>query len=326
VKTLTVVAPVYNEEALVGLFYEALKEVLASLSDSYEATVIFVVDRSEDRTLEILREIAARDPQVVVLSLSSRFGHQMSLRAGLDHADGDAVITMDSDLEHPPDVIPVLLQRFEEGYEVVQAVRLDLPGSPLLKRKGSKLFYRLVNRLADVQIAESGADFRLLSARVVSIFREEIGERNQFLRGLVAWVGFLSCTVTYTPGQRSAGRSKYSLPRMIRLGVDGIVSFSRRPLQAAALFGMLFATVAFAFGIFTVITYFVSAHLPPGWATLAILVTFFSGIQLIFLGVIGEYIGTIFDEVKRRPHYLVDEAINLRHAAHGKVLSVPFGE
>jgi len=321
-RTLTVVAPVYNEQEVIRDFYEELRAVLASLAGRYEATMLFVVDRSEDRTLEILKKIAERDPNVQVLALSSRFGHQMSLLAGIDHADGDAVITIDSDLEHPPALIPQLLERFEEGHDVVQTVRVERSDTPFLKRTASKLFYRLINRLADVPVAESGADFRLLSARVASVFREEIRERNQFMRGLVAWVGFRTCYVEYVPGRRSAGRTKYSYATMLRLAVDGIVSFSRRPLQAAVYIGTLLATVGFAFGVFTVVRYFLSSNSPAGWATLSVLVTFFSGIQLIFLGLIGEYVGTIFDEVKRRPHYIVDEAINMRVNAAVKPDSV----
>jgi polyisoprenyl-phosphate glycosyltransferase len=314
-KTLTVVVPLYNEEEVVDSFHAELTAVLAGLSERYASTVLFVVDRSTDGTLDALRGIAAADDRVQVLALSSRFGHQMSLLAGIDHALTDVVVTMDGDLEHPPELIPTLLQRFEEGFDIVQATRLERPGTPFLKRKTSSLFYVLINRLAAIPITESGADYRLVSARVARVFRESIRERNQFVRGLTAWVGFPTTTVSYVPGLRSVGRTKYSYPRMLRLAIDGIVAFSRRPLQAAVYVGLLLATASFAFGMFTIVSYLVGSHFPAGWATLSVLVTFFSGIQLIFLGVIGEYIGTIFDEVKQRPHYIVEEAINVAAGA-----------
>lgn len=309
-KTLSIVTPVFNEEEVIETFYRELRAVLDSIADRYDATILFVVDRSTDRTLDILREIATSDRSVQVLALSSRFGHQMSLLAGIDHAYGDAVITMDSDLEHPPSLIPVMLEQFEHGYDVVQTARVERAGTPLLDRLSSRFFYRLINRVSNVPIAAAGADFRLISARVATVFRDEIRERNQFLRGLIAWAGFRSCQVAYAAGAREGGRPKYSFAKKLRLAIDGIVSFSKRPLQAAVYVGVLLATVSFALGVFSVVSYFTSARTPAGWATLSVLITFFSGIQLIFLGVIGEYIGTIFDEVKRRPHYLVDEAIN----------------
>jgi polyisoprenyl-phosphate glycosyltransferase len=310
VRTLTVVCPVYNEAEVLELFYAALKRTLDQLADRYDTSILFVVDRSEDDSLDILRRLAASDESVRVLAMSARFGHQMALVAGMDHSDSDAVILMDADLQHPPEVIPRLVERFQEGYDVVWTVRRDR-SSRRVKRTASRWFYRFINWVGDVHIHESSADFRLVSRRVVDVFRTQIRERNQFLRGLFAWVGFPSIGVPFDVGARPAGASKYSLARMVRFAFDGIVSFSKSPLQAAMYTGFLLGSLGFAFAIVIVAEFFASGDFPPGWATLAILITVFSGVQLFFLGVVGAYIGAIFDEVKARPHYVIQEAINM---------------
>jgi dolichol-phosphate mannosyltransferase len=310
-KTLTVVSPVYNEAEVIESFYRALRKALGSLAERYEWRILFVVDRSSDATLEILKRIAAVDLSVGILALSSRFGHQMSLLAGIAHADSDAVIMMDSDLQHPPSQIGALLERFEQGYDIVHTIRVDERELGLLKRLSARLFYRLINSLSKVPINESAADFRLISRRVARVFQTEIRERNQFLRGLFSWVGFKSIGVPFRVGTRAAGKSKYSLGRLIRFGMQGIVSFSKRPLQAAIVVGFVFAAFGFLNAVITFLQYFLYAALPSGWTTLAILISLFSGVQLIFLGIIGEYLGAIFDEVKARPHYIVEEKVNL---------------
>jgi polyisoprenyl-phosphate glycosyltransferase len=313
-KTLTVICPVFNEEEVIALFYRELKGVLATLAGRYSSSVLFVVDRSTDRTLDVLRGIAAQDPSVRILALSARFGHQHSLLAGMDHCDADIVIMMDSDLQHPPAVLPQLLDAHEAGYDVVYTYREDTTEIALLKRLSSRLFYRFLNAISPVPISESAADFRLLSRRVVDVFQQQIRERNLFLRGLVGWVGFKSVGITFQVHQRRAGQSKYYMRRMIRFGIDGIVSFSKKPLQAAVVVGAFFALLGCSIALVTLVQYFYLSSLPSGWTTLTILIAMFSGIQLIFLGIIGEYIGAIFDEVKRRPHYLVEEAINFSAA------------
>jgi polyisoprenyl-phosphate glycosyltransferase len=309
-KTLTVICPVYNEEEVISLFYRELKGVLEQLTTQYAPSILFVVDRCTDRTLEILRATADEDPDVRILALSSRFGHQRSLLAGIDHCDADIVIMMDSDLQHPPTLLPRMLAAFEAGYDIVHTVREDTDEIALLKRLSSKLFYRVLNTISQVPINESAADFRLLSRRVVEVFQKHIRERNLFLRGLVSWVGFKSVALSFQVGQRGAGKSKYSLSRMVRFGIDGIVSFSKRPLQAAIFVGVTFAMFGLLFALLTLIQYFYLSSLPSGWTTLAILISVFSGLHLIFLGIIGEYIGAIFDEVKSRPHYIIEEKIN----------------
>ncbi len=314
-KTVTVICPVYNEEAVIELFYLEVKAVLNGLTHLYQPGILFVVDRSQDTTLDILKRIAAIDPNVMILALSSRFGHQMSLLAGIDYSDTDAVIMMDSDLQHPPELLPIMLQEYEKGYDIVYTLRQDTPDINWFKRTSSKLFYRLINRISEVPINESAADFRLISRRVADLFRTQIRERNLFLRGMIGWIGFKTVTLSFQVRKRPAGKSKYSIRRMIRFGTDGVISFSKSPLQAAIVVGMAFAILGFVFALFTLVQYFLSRALPPGWATVTILLSIFSGIQLIFLGIIGEYIGAIFDEVKARPHYIVEEMINIKERA-----------
>lgn len=310
-KTLTVVAPVYNEAPVIEAFYAEVKQVLLGLEPAYRSRILFVVERSSDATLSIVKRIAAADDSVQVLALSSRFGHQMALLAGIDHAEGDAVVMLDSDLQHPPELIPELVREFENGSDIVHTLRLDGPGVNWFKRTSSRLFYRMFNRIADVPINESAADFRLISRRVADVFRYEIRERNQFLRGLFGWVGFRSAAVTFRARRRAAGETKYSTRRMVRLGIDGVVSFSKGPLQAATIIGFLFAAFGFALAFLTVVQYLNGTKFAAGNATLFVIISIFSGTQLICIGILGEYLGAIFDEVKRRPHYLVDEAINV---------------
>lgn len=311
-KTLTVICPVYNEEAVIEAFYKELSSVLETLKDRYACTVLFVMDQGTDSTFEILKSISQQNEAVQVLAMSGRFGHQMSLLAGLDHCNSDVAVMMDSDLQHPPGLIPVLLEKYEEGYDVVYTCREDNPNIGFLKQTTSRLFYRFINRISDVPIRESAADFRLVSRRVLSIFQTEIRERNQFLRGLFNWVGFDSAVVSFKVQERRAGESKYSMRRMLRFATDGIVSFSKKPLQAAILAGLCFAAFGFALTVLTIIQYFLYSSWPPGWATLVILMSVFSSTQLVFLGILGEYIGAIFDEVKARPHYIVREGLNIR--------------
>lgn len=309
-KTLTVVCPVFNEEEVIASFHAELRRVLDTLTGRWTADVLYVVDRCDDRTLELLKGIAAADTSVRVLGLSSRFGHQMSLLAGLDHCDADAVVMMDSDLQHPPALIPELIARYEAGHDVVYTVREDGQDVPALKRLSSRWFYRFINSISETPINESAADFRLVSRRVVRVFQTQLRERNQFLRGLVGWVGFPSVAVRFRVAQRPAGRTKYSVRRMIRFGLDGLVSFSKTPLQAAVYVGFGFGALGFLYALVTLVQFMLYRYLPSGWATIIMLISIFSGTQLIFLGVLGEYVGAIFDEVKARPHYIVEERVN----------------
>ncbi len=311
-RRVTVVAPAYNEQEVIAAFYERTRDVLATLRDRYASRILFVVDRGTDDTLTVLRGIAARDRDVQVLALSSRFGHQMSLLAGIDHAaDADAIIMMDSDLQHPPELIPALLAEFERGNDVVFTVRRESAEIGRVRRALGNGFYRLMGYLASIPVQRNTADFRLISGRVARTLRDRLRERGVYLRGILSWVGFNQVAVAYTPGHRAAGRSKYSLSRMMSLGTAGILSFSTKPLRMGIFVGVGFALLGFAYGAVTVVSYFADPQTPRGYATIVTLLLLFSGVQLVFMGIIGAYVGAIYDEVKRRPHYIVDEAINL---------------
>lgn len=308
-KRLAVISPVFNEVAVIEHFYNELKGVLKTLN--YESKILFVLDRSSDGTIDVLRKLAKEDPSVQVLALSTRFGHQMSLLAGIDHADADLAIMMDCDLQHPPQLIPQMIQEFEKGKDIVYTIRTDTQNIGFFKKMLSKLFYRFINLISDTHINESAADFRLISGRVLKILKEQVREKNIFLRGIFSWMGFDQSAIRFSAHDRFAGKSKYSLSRRVKLGTQGVFSFSKKPLQAAIFVGTILAVGAFAFGLFTCVQYFFHRSFPTGWATIISLVSGFSGIQLIFLGIVGEYIGNIFDEVKGRPHYIIEEKMNI---------------
>lgn len=308
-KTIDIVLPVFNEEEGLDGFHHALMSVLDSLAARYRFKVIYVLDRSSDGSLDVLRQLAAHTPSVTVLHLSRRFGHQMSLLAGIDFATDDAVIMMDCDLQHPPMLIPELLDRFEQGFEIVHTVRRYDAQVGTLKRLTSRLFYQLQNRLSPVELKEGVADFRLISKRVAEVFRTSIREQNQFLRGLFQWVGFRSTEVTFVSPPRTAGTTKYRPFRLLAFAITGIVSFSKLPLRVATLMGFAMATLSGLYGAWLVMKYFVGGLFPPGYASLILVVLVIGGLQLMFLGIVGEYLGSVFDEVKRRPLYIVDEVI-----------------
>lgn len=310
-RRLTVVAPVFNEQEVIAAFYERTRAVLATVRDRYATRILFVVDRCTDDTMTVLRRIADRDRDVQVLVLSSRFGHQMSLLAGIDHAgDADAIVMMDSDLQHPPELIPELLAQFERGIDVVFTVRRDSAEIGRIRRLLGNLYYRVLGYISNIPVQRNTADFRLISGRVARALREQIRERAVFLRGILSWVGFNQIAVEYSPARRAAGRSKYSLSRMIGLATAGILSFSTKPLRMGIFVGIGLALLGFAYGAITVVSYFTDRSLPSGYATIVTLLLLFSGVQLIFMGILGAYIGGIYDEVKKRPHYIIDEAIN----------------
>ena len=312
-RKLTVIAPVFNEEEVIARFHARASSVLEGLAGGYDYRLLFVLDRSTDRTLEILRGLAKSDPRVQVLSLSSRFGHQMSLLAGIDHAvDADAVIMMDSDLQHPPESIPEMIAAFEAGNDVVYTVRRDTEGGHLVRKAVGGMFYRFLSYLSQVPINANAADFRLISRRVADLLRNEVRERNMFLRGLFSWMGFNQTAVHFVAARREAGRSKYSLSRMIGLATAGILSFSTKPLRLGIFLGLSVAAMSGVLMVFTLVEWFRDNSIPSGWTMLAMMMLIFSGAQLFVMGILGAYIGGIYEEVKRRPHYIVDEAINVR--------------
>jgi len=315
-KTVDVVLPVFDEEEVLDAFHASLTSVLQTLNDRYRFGVCYVLDRSADDSIGVLRRLADRDPGVTVLHLSTRFGHQMSLVAGIDQSKADAVIMMDCDLQHPPAVIPQLLEKFEDGYDIVHAIREYDEHTGPFKRWSSRMFYRLQNALSPVEMQPGAADFRLISRKVARLFQTSLREQSQFLRGLFQWVGFRSATVTFISPPRTSGRTKYDLIRLVTFSVTGILSFSKVPLRIATLLGFFISTLSLMYGVWLIGQYFIAGHMPQGYTSLIVMMLFLGGLQLTVLGILGEYLGSIFDEVKQRPLYIVDEVIQ-RHAAPG---------
>jgi len=306
---IDIILPVYDEEEGLPIFHEALSGVVAVLSRRYTFRIIYVLDRCRDNSLGVLKDIATRDARVTVLHLSRRFGHQMSLIAGLDHSDGDASILMDCDMQHPPEVIEKLLEQFERGYDVVQAIRTYDSQIHPAKQWTSRLFYQIQNWLSPIDIPVGAADFRLISAKVRNVFQNSIREQNQFLRGLFQWVGFRQATVEFVSPPRVAGATKYRVLNLFTFSVTGITSFSKVPLRAAAVVGFFISALSVLYGLFAITVYLTVGHLPPGYTSLIVAVSFMGGLQLTVLGILGEYLGAVFDEVKRRPLYILDEMI-----------------
>ena len=307
---LTVVAPVFNEEEAIAHFHSRTRSVLDSLVD-VEASILYVVDRCTDNTLDVLRGVVAKDSQARVLALSSRFGHQMSLLAGIENAqDADVIVMMDSDLQHPPELIPELLSNFLRGYDIVYTVRRDTEDVGFFRKAVGNLFYRVLGKLSRVAINANAADFRLISARVARTLSTEFRERNMFLRGLFSWMGYRQTYVEYIAEKRIAGQSKYSLSRMMQLAAAGILSFSTKPLQFGIFLGLGFAALAFIFMMFAVIEFFIDRSIPSGWTTIVSLLLLFNGVQLIVIGTMGAYVGAIYEEVKGRPRYIIEEKIS----------------
>lgn len=301
---LSVVVPILDEEETLAELYQRLIRVLEGTGSSHE--LVLVNDGSRDGSLRLIRELSAKDRRVRYVSLSRNFGHQVAIAAGLDYARGEVVIVMDGDLQDPPELIPEMLARWREGFDVVYAVRELREGMPRWQARIYHGFYRLLHRLSRIDIPLDTGDFRLMSRRVVDTLRA-MPERNRFMRGLTAWVGLKQAGIPYARPARHAGTTKYSLTRLSRLAIDGLVSFSFVPLQLATWFGFLISGLCVVYTLYAIYVRIVSDIPPPGWTSLMVAVLFLGGVQLITLGIIGEYIGRVFDEVKRRPLYVVDE-------------------
>ena len=303
-KSVGIVLPVYNEEQGISYFHKELSAVLNQLGN-YDFSIIYVVDRCRDNSLKILETISEQDDRVTVLGLSRRFGHQMSLVAGLDACTNDACIMMDCDLEHPPSLIPTLLRKWEDGFEIVHTKRNYPKSIGFFKRYFSKLFYRCLNKLTSEDFGESTADFRLISKSVVQVFQNEIREHNQFLRGLFRWVGFRQTEVSFDASIRKYGKSNYNMRSLIRFASSGIVSFSKAPLKMSVILGISMAILGILYALFNIVMYFSGQILPAGWTTMVTLMLIIGGMILFMLGIVGEYISAIFDEVKNRPLYII---------------------
>jgi polyisoprenyl-phosphate glycosyltransferase len=305
-KMLSVVCPCYNEEEVIGLFYTELKRVLEGLPD-INHEIVLVDDGSRDKTLERLNELAGRDAAVKVVSFSRNFGHQMALTAGMDYARGDAVLMMDSDLQHPPALIPQMVEKWQAGADIVSCVRKDTADATLFKKVSSTGFYYVFNAMSDTKLPVGAADFCLMDRRVC-LQLCQMPERHRFLRGMVAWVGFRREFIEYVASERAAGKSKYSLTKMLRFSAEALFSFTSEPLKMATRLGVVITILGLGYLAYIVLRAYLWHDTVQGWPSLISVVLILGGFQLTFTGLIGEYIARIFEEVKGRPPYVVKQA------------------
>ncbi len=305
---ISIVVPLYNEELVIGEMAARLTEVMDRSGLAYE--IVMVNDGSRDRTAELARAICAADPRYKLVGFSRNFGHQFAITAGMDRSRGDAVVVIDADLQDPPEVIPEMVAKWREGYQVVYGLREKREGESWFKLFTAKMFYRLLKRLTSVEIPVDTGDFRLIDRRVLNEFNA-MRERARFVRGMVSWIGFRQCAVTYVRHQRFAGETKYPFNKMLKFAIDGLLAFSQVPLRLASGLGLAASAVSFFFMIYGVVVHYVAPQtVIPGWSSTFSAILFLGGIQLICLGVLGEYIGRIYEEIKNRPLYIVAEEVN----------------
>ncbi|MDR2963106.1 MAG: glycosyltransferase family 2 protein [Bacteroidales bacterium] len=303
----SIVASVYNEEAGIQLFYNALSDTMRAMKIAYE--IIFVNDGSSDGSLQFLQQFAQSDENVRVVDFSRNFGHEAAMLAGIDHARGSAIICMDSDLQHPPALIAEMLQKYREGFEVVNMVRSDRKDNSALQKMRSKLFYRFMNSISSVKLAENASDFFLVSRKIANILRVDFRERTRFLRGIIQLVGFRKTTISYIAPPRVAGESHYSFIKLLKLSFTAVSSFSNVPLRLGIFTGLVFIAVSVGLIVYSIVMWWLQRTV-PGYTTLIIFMSAFAGIQLFITGLIGQYLSYIFDEIKGRPIYIVNEVYN----------------
>ncbi len=307
-KTISVVVPVYCEQEVIKECYIRLTESLKI--DGYNYEFIFVNDGSTDNTLEILEGIAKADKNVKILSFSRNFGHQAAVTAGLEYSFGDAVVIIDADLQDPPECIRDMIKLWEDGADIVYGKRKSREGESKFKVLTAKMFYKTLNALSDIEIPKDTGDFRLADRKVIDAVNS-LDEHNKFLRGLFSWVGYKTVAYEYERKERFAGKTKYPLKKMLRLAADGIISFSAKPLKIVGSLGIISIFLSVLMLIYSLVSYIFNLnHLMPGWTSIMTAVTFFCGVELLSLWIISEYIARIYDETKKRPHYIIKDKIN----------------
>lgn len=311
---LTFLLPCYNEGAVLPETYRRIKAVAASLQRSHE--IVMVNDGSSDDTLAQMLQFAQRDPALVIVNLSRNHGHQVALSAGLNYCAGERVLIMDADLQDPPELLPQMLALMDQGADVVYAQRRSRPGDEMLKRIACAVFYRMLNRLSEMPIQLDSGDFRLISRRVLELLLQ-MPERHRFLRGMVSWVGFRQVPVLYDRDKRFAGVTKYPFSRLVRLALDGVVASSVRPLALASYAGMLFAAAGFALIVYALYSWWRIGQTPQGWTSLMIVVTVLGSVQLFVLGIIGQYLGRMHEQMRGRPLFVVDKVYRSGDAKAG---------
>jgi glycosyltransferase involved in cell wall biosynthesis len=305
---VSIAIPVYNEIESIPILYDRLKPVLEKLPFVFE--IIFVDDGSDDGTYAAIQKLRQQDHRIKAISFSRNFGHQAALTAGLQYAAGDAVITMDGDLQHPPTLIPTLIEKWREGNQIVFTIRESTADESFFKKLTSKLFYRIMNASSKTPVQPFGADFRLLDRAVVDSLNT-LEERDRFLRGLIGWLGFSAVGVPFTADARAAGKSKYSTRKMLKFAVDGILSFSAAPLHLVTFLGFIVSVLSFAYGAYSLYAYFFTDRTIPGWTSLLVTILFLGGVQLISIGFLGEYLLRVYNETKRRPLYIIKDSLNI---------------
>ena len=311
-KKISVVIPMYYEEEVADICYKRVVNNLKKLSDKYNYEIIFINDGSKDSTLEILKKIASNDDNVKIISFSRNFGHQAAVTAGIRNVTGDAIIIMDADLQDPPELFEGMIEKWEEGYEVVYGKRKTREGESIFKLLTARMFYNTLNKLSEIEIPKDTGDFRLVDRKVIDVIAT-LPEHNKFLRGLFSWVGFNQYAYEYNRVNRVAGKTKYPFKKMFKLATDGILSFSAKPLKIVGAIGIFSVIVSIIILIYSIVSYMFKLNsLTPGWTSIMCTMTFIGGIILISLWMIGEYIARIYEESLGRPEYIIDELINFK--------------
>lgn len=302
-KKISIVIPAHNEEGNVALIHQRIKSVFEKM-EHYSFEIIFVNDGSRDNTQQKLEELSAQFPEVKYIEFSRNFGHQPAVKAGMDYADGNAIISMDADLQHPPELIPEMISAWEQGNDIVYTIRTYPQEISFFKRKTSDLFYRFLSNISDIDLTQGGgSDFRLLDASVVDVMRD-LKEDDLFLRGLANWVGFRQTGIEFVAGERASGESSYNLKKMMKFAFTGITSFSVKPLYLATYLGFIFSGLSLLYIPYVLYAFITKTEI-SGWASLIMTIVFFGGVQLIILGIIGIYLGKIFKQSKNRPNYII---------------------
>lgn len=309
-KKISIVIPMYYEEEVAEECYQRISNTLKKL-DNYDYELIFINDGSQDKTQEILENIAKQDKKAKIITFSRNFGHQCAVTAGIKYVTGDCVVIIDADLQDPPEVIPEMLKLWEQGNEVIYGKRKSRKGESKFKLLSAKMFYRTLDALSDVKIPMDTGDFRLVDRKVIDVINS-MPEHNKFLRGLYSWVGFKQIPYEYERQERYAGKTKYPLKKMLKLASDGIISFSTKPLKLVGYLGIITIVISIALLIYTLISYVFSLNnLTAGWTSIMVAITLFSGVQLVSIWLISEYIARIYDETKNRPQYIIRDTINI---------------
>lgn len=300
----SIIVSVYNEEAVLPLFHQEASAVMDSLSETADFELLFVNDGSRDNSRQVLHQLMEKDPRVRVIHFSRNFGHEAAMLAGLDHCRGEAAICMDSDLQHPPTLLPQMFELYRQGKDVITMMRTDRADGGTGKHLSSKLFYRIINRMSEAQLQPNASDFFLVSRKVIDVLKTDYRERTRFLRGIIQNIGFEKDSINYEAPSRAAGKSKYSMWKLLKFSFTAIASFSKTPLKIGIYTGLIFVLLSIILIIYSIVMWIIDTPV-SGYTTLVIFLSAFAGIQLFVTGAIGYYIGFIFDEVKQRPLYII---------------------